>query len=121
MLQEGIAHSFEMLTEAKGRNLEVKRWLKTDTLPPALEVVAPNQEMKDACSKPVKSRTLDDVLLIVRWMKEVPTFHEFAPFMDEQELIVYCLCLMLRRLAKFEALCRIGLSKCSMFSKAKSE
>lgn len=64
--------------------------------------------MKEVCSKPVKSRSLDDVTAIVRWMKEVATFAEFAPRMDEQELIVYCLCLKLRELERFEPLCRIG-------------
>lgn len=64
--------------------------------------------MKLVCSKPTKSRDLEDVILIIRWMKEVATFAEFAPYMGEQELIVYCLCLRLRQLKPFEPLCRIG-------------
>ena len=60
------------------------------------------------CAKAAKCRTLDDVVVVVKWMKEVPSFLEFAPYMDEHQLIVYCLCLKLRIIRQYEALCKIG-------------
>lgn len=45
---------------------------------------------------------------IVRAKKQFAAFTEFAPALDEQELIVFCLCLKLKTLNQYEALCRLG-------------
>lgn len=44
----------------------------------------------------------------MRAKKEFPAFQEFAHALDEQELIVFCLCLKLRMLEQYEAVCRLG-------------
>lgn len=108
MLQEGIARSFDIIHQCQERNVNVKDLLTKITLSPNIEVKScHSQEIREICSKPTKSRSLDDVLTIVRECKEFQSFVEFAPFLDEQELIVFCLCLKVRSLDKYEGLCRV--------------
>jgi hypothetical protein len=66
------------------------------------------KEIVEICRKSVASRTLEDILNIIRAKKEFPSFQEFAGSLDEDQLIVFCLCLKLKTLESYEPLCRLG-------------
>lgn len=106
MLQEAIAKSYDILVEARDNHKSVREALEGHWRP-NIEVSQADKVVENVCKIPVKKRSLKDVLIMAAWMQEVPSFREFAPKLEEQELTVCCLSLRLRRLHPGEPLCRI--------------
>lgn len=108
-MQEALNKTYGIVEEIKKDKVDLKAqiaaFLPLDTL----------GEAAQSLLKPTSEKTLADVLNILRVMNEFLTFRENYRGLEEQEIIVYALCLTLREYKTFSPLCRVGESPLEVF------